>query len=77
MLKKSLYGLKQGPSKWYLQFESSMIDIGFVRSSYDPCFYFVALSGVSVYVLLNVDEMLLISKSDKKITGLKKKLKLH
>nr|GEU56006.1 retrovirus-related Pol polyprotein from transposon TNT 1-94 [Tanacetum cinerariifolium] len=37
LLKKSLYGLKQSPRKWYRRFDEYMLSNGFKRSSYDSC----------------------------------------
>ena len=35
LLKKSLYGLKQSPRQWHRRFETYVLKIGFLRSSYD------------------------------------------
>ncbi|GKA50171.1 retrovirus-related pol polyprotein from transposon TNT 1-94 [Tanacetum coccineum] len=40
LLKKSLYGLKQSPRKWYKRFDEYMLRNGFKRSSYDSCVYY-------------------------------------
>ena len=71
LLKKSLYGLKQSPRQWYKRFDSFVLSIGFVRSDFDSCFYFSSLDNLPVYILLYVDDMLLISKSVDKICKLK------
>ncbi|CAM9000931.1 unnamed protein product [Rhodiola kirilowii] len=73
-LNKSLYGLKQSPRQWYKHFDSFVLSIGFVRSSFDRCFYFADLNECPVYLLLYVDDMLLISKSLPKINKLKSDL---
>ena len=39
-LKKSLYGLKQYPRMWYLNFDAFVLSIGFVRSKSDHYIYF-------------------------------------
>ena len=61
--KKSLYGLKQSPRQWYKRFDDFVTSIGFVRSKYDCCFYFMSSNSVPVYLSLYVDDMLLISHS--------------
>ncbi|CAM8922241.1 unnamed protein product [Rhodiola kirilowii] len=75
LLKKSLYGLKQSPRLWYKRFDAFVLSIGFVRSNYDSCLYFSSLDNDPVYLLLYVDDMLLISKSMHKINKLKSDLK--
>ena len=72
LLKRSLYGLKQSPRQWYKRFDTFVINIGFSRSKYDCCFYFMLSETIPVYLLLYVDDMLLISKSKSKICELKK-----
>ena len=71
LLKKSLYGLKQSPRQWYKRFDIFVLSIGFTRSKYDSCFYFMSSENVSVYLLLYVDDMLIISQSKSKIAELK------
>ncbi|GJZ99349.1 retrotransposon protein, putative, ty1-copia subclass [Tanacetum coccineum] len=64
LLKKSLYGLKQSPRKWYKRFDVYMISNGFSRSSYDNCVYFKEFApGMYIYLLLYVDDMLIACKS--------------
>ena len=72
LLKKSLYGLKQSPRQWYKRFDNFVIDIGFVRSKFDSCCYMLFSDSIPVYLLLYVDDMLLISKSKPKIDELKR-----
>ena len=60
LLKKSLYSLKQSPRQWYKRFDMFVLSIGFTRSKYDNCFYFMTSDNVAVYLLLYVDDMLLI-----------------
>lgn len=75
LLKKSLYGLKQSPRQWYKRFDTFMIEQGYNRSSYDACLYFKGSEVLTgVYLLLYVDDMLLISSSATKISELKKML---
>ncbi|GAB2276096.1 hypothetical protein Dimus_039170 [Dionaea muscipula] len=73
-LNKSLYGLKQAPRQWYKRFDTFVTQIGFCRSEFDVCLYFAHLDAVPIYLLIYVDDMLLISKSMKLINDLKRKL---
>ncbi|CAM8986036.1 unnamed protein product [Rhodiola kirilowii] len=64
------------PRQWNKKFDSCMISLGFIRSKYDSCLYLKMLNTVSpIYVLLYVDDILLICKSKSAIETVKKKLK--
>ena len=71
-----MYGLKQSPRQWYKKFDNFAIGIGFVRSKYNNCFYFM-LADTPVCLLLYVDDILLISKSKPKIHELKSLLNIN
>ena len=61
-LKRALYGLKQAALAWYEQLKASLQKIGFAVSDADPCLY-VKGSGVTrVYVLVHVDDCILIGQ---------------
>ncbi|GAB2299060.1 hypothetical protein Dimus_038548 [Dionaea muscipula] len=62
MLNKSLYGLKQAPRQWYKRFDAFVSKIGFSRSSFDVCLYYASLDECPVYLLLYVDDMLIIDE---------------
>jgi phosphoribosylformylglycinamidine (FGAM) synthase PurS component len=63
LLYRSMYGLKQSPRQWYKRFDEYMISNGFSRSNYDNCVYFREYnSGLYVYLLLYVNEMLVACK---------------
>ena len=70
LLKKSLYRLKQSPRQWYKKFDNFATEIGFTLSKYGSCFYYM-LSSILVYLILYVDDILLISKCKSKICELK------
>ena len=74
-LKKSLYGLKQSPRRWYMRFDKFMLDIGYERSIKDQCVYVCALQGGGhIYLLLYVDDMLIASKDKEEVKHLKSRL---
>jgi ATP-binding cassette subfamily B (MDR/TAP) protein 1 len=59
-LRKSLYGLKQTPRKWFRKFDDFVRSIGFVRLDEDHCFYPKdARDGSPIFLILYVDDMLL------------------
>ncbi|KAG8478002.1 hypothetical protein CXB51_027809 [Gossypium anomalum] len=75
LLKKSLYGLKQSPRKWYKRFDSFMTSHDFKRSSFDGCVYFKKNSdGSFVYLLLYIDDMLIAAKDKEEIRKVKAQL---
>ena len=72
LLKKALYGLKQAPRQWNIKFDKCMRDIGFTRSNFDPCLYMKDVKSVPMFLLLYVDDMLLVSPSMKSILEVQK-----
>ena len=75
LLKKSLYGLKQSPRQWYRRFDDFMMQQGFSRSRFDSCVYFTKLKDQSLmYLLIYVDDMLIVSSSKEEIQAMKKQL---
>ena len=74
-LQKLLYGLKQFPRKWYKRFDKFMIGCAYTRSLYDSCIYFRKLpSGEYIYLLLDVDDILIVSINRSSIDKLKVQL---
>jgi transposase InsO family protein len=76
LLNRSLYGLKQSPRQWYIRFDNYVSSIGFVRSAFDHCLYFKRndKNDVIVYLLLYVDDMLLVGHKMSDINDIKKAL---
>ncbi|CAL1399156.1 unnamed protein product [Linum trigynum] len=71
-LKKSLYGLKQSPRQWYKRFDSYMLELGYSRSPYDCCVYHNKVEdGSMIYLVLYVDDMLIVARSKSDIQKLK------
>jgi hypothetical protein len=62
-LKKSLYGLKQSPRMWYQKFDTYMLGLGFTRSIEDHYVYFKLIFDHLIYLVLYVDDMLLIGNN--------------
>ena len=75
LLQKSLYGLKQSPRQWYKRFDSYVRSIGLFRCEFDLCVYVQPLEdGSRVFLLLYVDDMLIVCKSRKVVQDLKASL---
>ena len=74
-LKKSLYGLKQSPRKWYLKFDKFMTEQGYDRCHSNHFVYFKRLDNERyIMLLLYVDDMLVASSNMQDINVLKIKL---
>ena len=55
-----------------MKFDLFIVEIGFVRSQYDWCVYFKNQKGAGyVYLMLYVDDMLIVSKEKSEINRLK------
>src|SRR4051812_26201069 len=64
-LQRSIYGLKQASRSWNLQFDEVIKAFGFVLNVEESCFY-KKLSGSSVaFLVLYVDDILLIGNDTK------------
>ena len=74
-LKKSLYGLKQSRQQWYKWFDFFMIGQKYTRCQFNHCVYLHWLSdGSYIYLLLDVDEMLVACKNKEEFERLKTQL---
>ena len=73
-LKKSLYGLKQSPRMWYQKFDTFIRGLGFTRSKADHCVYFKLIGDHVIYLVLYVDDMLLVGNDKEIIQDLKTQL---
>lgn len=69
-LYKALYGLRQSPKCWYDKLNSYLLELGFQKSKSDPCFYFTKSS----YLLIHVDDIIIVSKSSSEVLSLKNQL---
>ena len=58
-LKKSLYGLKQSPRLWYHKFHKIISSFCFVLNATDECIYHKFSGSKYMFLILNVDDMLL------------------
>jgi len=72
--KKSLYGLNQSPRIWYQKFDTFIWGLGFTRSRADHCVYFKLIGKCFIYLVLYVDDMLLVGNDKEIIQYLKTQL---
>jgi hypothetical protein len=76
-LLKGLYGIKQGPRLWALKLHSVLKSIGFQRIDCDYSVYVYWCGNVKVFVLVYVDDLLLVSNSKDAIRRVKNDLSAH
>jgi hypothetical protein len=59
-LKKSLYGLKQGPRAWYENIDGYLMFLGFSKRIDDPNLYYHIVGDECMILVLYVDDLFLI-----------------
>jgi histone deacetylase 1/2 len=69
-LDKALYGLKQAPRAWYSRLSSKLQYLGFSASKADTSLFFYNKGGVSVFMLIYVDDIVVASSSEKAVDAL-------
>jgi hypothetical protein len=62
-LKKSMYGLKQSSRMWYKKNDTYILGLVFMRNKEDHCVYFKLIGDHLIYLVLYVDDMLLIGNN--------------
>jgi hypothetical protein len=73
-MKNSMYGLKQSTQMWYQKFHTYMLGLGFIRNKEDHCVYFKLIGDHLIYLVLYMDDMLLIGKNKEIIQDVKNQL---
>jgi hypothetical protein len=69
-LDKALYGLKQAPGAWYSRLSTKLHSLGFVPSKADTSLFFYNKGGVSIFMLIYVDDIVVASSSEKVVDAL-------
>ena len=59
-LQRSVYGLKQASPSWNLHFDEKVKEFGFLKNEDEPCVYKKASRSIVVFLILYVDDILLI-----------------
>ncbi|WVZ58713.1 hypothetical protein U9M48_008953 [Paspalum notatum var. saurae] len=59
-LQKSIYGLKQASRSWNLCFDEVVKEFGFIKNEEQPCLHKKASGSALVFLVLYVDDILLI-----------------
>jgi hypothetical protein len=74
-LDKAIYGLKQAPRALYSRLSSKLISLGFTPSKGDTSLFFLNNQGTTMFVLVYVDGIIVVSSSTKATDSLLKSLK--
>ncbi|MCQ7016867.1 DDE-type integrase/transposase/recombinase, partial [Clostridioides difficile] len=70
-LKKSIYGLKQASRSWNIRFDEVIQSYGFNQNPDEQCVYRKADGNVVVFLVLYVDDILLIGNSVKMLSDVR------
>jgi hypothetical protein len=73
-LQRSLYGLKQSPRAWNQKLDAELKELGFMRSEADHSLYIHFHEHDLVFVIVYVDDMLILSNSIPQVQALKRNL---
>lgn len=80
LLKRSLYGLKQAARVWNQRIDAALKSMGFHQSSADPCLYLRIVNGMYSYILIYVDDIVVVCRTEqeyqKLVTVLSKSFKI-
>lgn len=71
-LRKAVYGLKQAARQWYLELAKLMGRMGMVQSKADPCLFIKDVEGERVYLVVYVDDLLLMARKQEHLDDMKR-----
>jgi hypothetical protein len=69
-LDKVLYGLKQAPRAWYSRLSKKLIKIGFNSSKTDTSLFFYSRNGITMFMIIYVDDIIVVSSNNDAVTTL-------
>ena len=70
-LTKSLYGLKQAGRAWYQKMDAALTELGFTSLQSDSCVYIKREDNAVIYVLVYVDDLLLVTNDTSQLVATK------
>jgi histone deacetylase 1/2 len=74
-LEKSLYGLKQAPRAWFARLSSRLQELGFIPSKADVSLFVYKHDSITIYMLVYVDDIIVVSSTAKAADHLLAKLR--
>lgn len=66
-LRKAIYGLKQAPRAWYTELTKFLFQMGFTKSKSDHSLFILHHLGISIYILVYVDDIIVTGNNSKHI----------
>jgi len=69
-LRKAIYGLKQAPRAWFSRLSAWLIDLKFTSSKSDSSLFIYKAHGVTIFVLIYVDDIIITGSHSMAITQL-------
>lgn len=63
-LKRAIYGLKQSSRAWYQRINDYLINLGYLKSKYEPCLFMKYNGNVKVIIALFVDDFFVFSNCE-------------
>ena len=69
-LDKALYGLKQAPRAWFSRLSTKLHALGFLSSKADTSLFLYQKSGITIFLLIYVDDIIVTSSSSEAISVL-------
>jgi hypothetical protein len=76
-LKKALYGLKKAPRAWFHRFSHFLLNVGFTSSQTDSSLFVYSSAPEVIYLLLYVDDIIIIGSNMSLIDSFIRKLRLE
>ena len=70
-LKRSIYGLKQASRSWNRRFDEAVRTYGFIKNEDEPCVYKMVSGSKTTFLVLYVDDILLIDNDIGMLTNIK------
>lgn len=74
LMQRSLYGLKQAPRVWFTRLHDFLISVGFRSSKVDVSLFIYSQGSTKVYLLVYVDDILVMGSDSALILTLLAKL---
>jgi hypothetical protein len=70
-LKRSIYGLKQASRSWNLRFDEEIVKYDFIKNEDDPCVYKKTSGSTVTFLVLYVDDILIMGNDIPTLQGVK------
>lgn len=74
-LRKSFYDLKQAHRAWFMCFSHYFLELGFTSSSVNTFLFYLSQHSFQIYILIYVDDILVVTNSFGFVAGLLSELK--